>query len=82
MEEGGSVLDKYRISYADITIGSVIGEGSFGTVHEGELVRGSGASARGAMEADWDSICQASLSEAHCVGHPPGYHTLSFGIPT
>ena len=44
MEEGGSVLDKYRISYASITIGRVLGEGSFGTVHEGELVRGSGVS--------------------------------------
>ena len=44
MEEGGSVLDKYRISYADLTIGIVLGEGSFGTVHKGELVEGSGAS--------------------------------------
>ena len=44
MEEGGSVLDKYRIPYAELTIGIVLGEGSFGTVHKGELVEGSGAS--------------------------------------
>ena len=44
MNEGGSVLEQYNISHADLTIGIVLGEGSFGTVHKGEMVRGSGAS--------------------------------------
>ena len=37
MEEGGTVLGKYSIAYADLDLGESIGEGSFGTVYKGTL---------------------------------------------
>ncbi len=39
MDQGGTVLSQYAIPYADIEIGSSIGEGSFGTVYKGTLRR-------------------------------------------
>ena len=44
MSEGGSILDQFRIDYNHLILGSVLGEGSFGTVHMGTMTRGSGAS--------------------------------------
>ena len=63
MEEGGSVLDKYRINYADLTIGIVLGEGSFGTVHKGEMVKGSGASRRSLIKQSTGLIADLAAEE-------------------
>ena len=35
--EGGSVLGRYRIRYADLALAEKIGEGGFGTVYKGTL---------------------------------------------
>ena len=42
VNEGGSLLDQYRLKHADIALGEGIGEGSFGTVYKGVL-KGKGA---------------------------------------
>ena len=37
MSQGGTILDQYSIKHTDLTFGSSIGMGSFGTVFKGTL---------------------------------------------
>ena len=44
MEQGGTVLEQHAILYADIVMGKSLGEGAFGTVYKGTLLRRAASS--------------------------------------